>query len=212
MQEGLVLNQPFAVGCQKRLYHPGVELCAGAPLDLPHGGRVGHRLAIGTIGDHGIAVLAARGELAFETTVESDLAPLNFLVDKMFEVSRAIHVMRDPTRGGLATSLNEIACQSEVVIRLDETSIPVRPAVVAACEMLGFDPLYIANEGKLVALVSAEVSDEVLEAMRSTPYGEEACRIGVVEESPPGRVLMRTAIGGMRVVDILSGEMLPRIC
>ena len=169
-------------------------------------------LLSGPIGDHGIAVLAARGELAFETTVESDLAPLNFLVDKMFEVSRAIHVMRDPTRGGLATSLNEIACQSEVVIRLDETSIPVRPAVVAACEMLGFDPLYIANEGKLVALVSAEVSDEVLEAMRSTPYGEEACRIGVVEESPPGRVLMRTAIGGTRVVDILSGEMLPRIC
>ena len=169
-------------------------------------------LLSGPIGDHGIAVLAARGELAFETTVESDLAPLNVLVEKMFEVSRAIHVMRDPTRGGLATSLNEIACQSEVAIRLDETSIPVRPAVAAACEMLGFDPLYVANEGKLVAMVSAEEAEVVLEVMRSTPYGEEACRIGVVEESPPGRVLMRTAIGGTRVVDILSGEMLPRIC
>ena len=169
-------------------------------------------LLSGSIGDHGIAVLAARGELAFETTITSDISPLNGLVEAMFDASKSIHVMRDPTRGGLATTLNEIARQSEVAIKLEEMSIPVRPAVVAACEMLGFDPLYVANEGKLVAVVSADDAEKVLAAMRVAPYGEDACRIGVVEEAPSARVLMRTAIGGTRVVDTLSGEMLPRIC
>jgi hydrogenase expression/formation protein HypE len=169
-------------------------------------------LISGPIGDHGIAVLAARGELDFEAEIESDLAPLAGLVEAMFAASSSIHVLRDPTRGGLATSLNEIARQSGVAIRLDEDAIPVRPVVLAACEMLGFDPLYVANEGKLVAIVPAETATSVLDAMRSAPYGEGACQIGVVEEAPAGRVLMQTAIGGTRVIDVLAGEMLPRIC
>jgi hydrogenase expression/formation protein HypE len=169
-------------------------------------------LLSGAVGNHGIAVLAARGELAFETKIESDIAPLNHLVEKMFAVSSNIHVLRDPTRGGLATTLNEIACQSEVGIHLDERDIPVDPAVEAACEMLGFDPLYVANEGKLIAIVSSEDSDTILDAMREVPYGAQACRIGEVKEDPKGRVLMRTTIGGTRVVDVLAGEMLPRIC
>jgi hydrogenase expression/formation protein HypE len=169
-------------------------------------------LLSGPIGDHGIAVLAARGELAFETALESDIAPLNDLVEKMFDSCSSIHALRDPTRGGLATALNEIASQSGVAIQLDEEEIPVRPSVAAACELLGFDPLYVANEGKLVATVPAEEAETILQAMRSAPYGEEACRIGEVETAPSGKVLMRTAIGGTRVVDMLSGEMLPRIC
>jgi hydrogenase expression/formation protein HypE len=169
-------------------------------------------LLSGPIGDHGIAVLAARGELAFETALESDIAPLNDLVEKMFDSCSSIHALRDPTRGGLATALNEIASQSGVAIQLDEEEIPIRPSVAAACELLGFDPLYVANEGKLVATVPAEEAETILQAMRSAPYGEEACRIGEVEPAPSGKVLMRTAIGGTRVVDMLSGEMLPRIC
>ena len=169
-------------------------------------------LLSGPVGDHGIAVLAARGELAFETTIESDVAPLNGLVEAMFEVTNDIRVLRDPTRGGIATALNEIAKQSKVAIHLDEAAIPIQPSVEAACEMLGFDPLYVANEGKLVAIVSAQTADAILAAMRNHEYGEEACRIGEVIADPVGRVLMRTAIGGTRVVDMLSGEMLPRIC
>jgi hydrogenase expression/formation protein HypE len=169
-------------------------------------------LLSGPIGDHGIAVLAARGELAFETEVVSDIAPLNHLVEAMFKVSTDIHVLRDPTRGGLATTLNEISHQSDVAIYLEENAIPVRPAVQAACEMLGFDPLYVANEGKLVAIVPEDDADKILEAMRRVSYGAQACRIGEVKKDPGGRVLMRTTIGGTRVVDILSGEMLPRIC
>lgn len=169
-------------------------------------------LISGQIGDHGIAVLAARGELAFETTIESDVAPLNGLVEAMFEVTNEIHVLRDPTRGGVATALNEIARQSKVAIHLDETAIPIHPSVEAACEMLGFDPMYVASEGKLIAIVSTTYADEILEKIRSTKYGAEACRIGEVSTGPAGRVLMRTTIGGTRVVDVLSGEMLPRIC
>jgi hydrogenase expression/formation protein HypE len=187
---------------------------------VPDGREVGGALArprdvvllSGTIGDHGIAVLAARGELAFEVEVVSDIAPLNDLVEAAFAASPQIHSLRDPTRGGLATALNEIARQSQVAIALDETAVPVHPAVEAASEMLGFDPLYIANEGKLVAIVAAEQAEGVLQAMRSTPYGEAAVRIGEVQEDPAGRVLMHTAIGGTRVVETLSGEMLPRIC
>jgi hydrogenase expression/formation protein HypE len=188
--------------------------------EIPEGREVGGAkaevgdvvLVSGPLGDHGIAVLAARGELAFESEIESDMAPLNHLVEAMYKVSSNIHVLRDPTRGGLATTLNEIARQSGVGIHLDERTIPVGPAVEAACEMLGFDPLYVANEGKLVAIVSAEDGDEILDAMTETPYGTQACKIGEVRAEPAGRVLMRTAIGGTRVVDILAGEMLPRIC
>jgi hydrogenase expression/formation protein HypE len=166
----------------------------------------------GPIGDHGIAVLAARGELGFEADVLSDIAPLNHLVATMLETSRQIHVLRDPTRGGIASTLNEIARQSQVSILLDEVSILVRPAVQAACEMLGFDPLYIANEGKLLAIVGRDDAEKVLEAMRATRYGEEATIVGQVQAEPTGRVLLKTAIGTTRIVDMLAGEMLPRIC
>lgn len=186
---------------------PGSRLVGGAraePGDVV--------LLSGPIGDHGIAVLAARGDLAFETTLESDVAPLNGLVERMFAAGDGIHALRDPTRGGLATTLNEIARQSGVGVTLQEESIPVRPAVQAACEMLGFDPLYVANEGKLVAIVERDQADGILAAMREHEHGAAACRIGEVTESPSGRVLMRTGIGGTRIVETLAGEMLPRIC
>jgi hydrogenase expression/formation protein HypE len=169
----------------------------------------------GPIGDHGIAVLGARGELGFEADVVSDVAPLNGLVAAMLAAggaAAAVHVLRDPTRGGVATTLNEIARQSNVAVVLDERAIPVRPPVVAACEMLGFDPLYVANEGKLLAVVADEAAPAVLAAMRATRYGEEATIIGHVQAAPQGRVLMRTSIGSTRVVEMLAGEMLPRIC
>lgn len=165
----------------------------------------------GPIGDHGIAVLAARGELGFDVEVESDVAPLNGLIHQMLLTSDNVHVLRDPTRGGLASTLNEIARQSGVGMLLDETAIALRPAVRAACEILGFDPLYIANEGKLVAIVAPEDADPLLEVMRATRYGEEAAVIGEVVEGH-GRVLMRTPLGTTRIVDMLMGEMLPRIC
>lgn len=166
----------------------------------------------GPIGDHGVAVLSARGDLGFETEVESDIAPLNRLVAAVLEISNEIHVLRDPTRGGVATALNEIARQSQVGIILDETAIPVRPAVLSTCEMLGFDPLYVANEGKLLAFVGRSDVDQVLATMRSAPYGEEAVIVGEVKSEPAGRVLLRTAIGSLRVLDVMAGEMLPRIC
>lgn len=192
---------------------------SGVGLMLP-GTEIGGALArpgdvvivSGTIGDHGIAVLGARGDLGFETDIQSDVAPLNHLVNAMLETSDNIHVMRDPTRGGVASTLNEIAKQSGVGIVLDEGAIPVQTAVRAACEMLGFDPLYIANEGKLLAIVAREDADAVVEVMRKTKYGEDAAIIGEVTAEPPGRVLMKTAIGSTRIVDVLMGEMLPRIC
>ncbi len=166
----------------------------------------------GPIGDHGIAVLGARGELGFEAEVQSDVAPLNHLIAAMLDVSDRIHVLRDPTRGGVATTLNEIARQAHVGIILNEPRIPVRPAVSAACEMLGFDPLYVANEGKLIAIVGREDADKILQVMRATRYGEEAVIVGEVRAEPKDRVLMKTAIGSTRIVDVLAGEMLPRIC
>jgi hydrogenase expression/formation protein HypE len=169
-------------------------------------------LISGTIGDHGIAVLAARGGLAFEAEVVSDIAPLNGVVEALFEAGIEVHTLRDPTRGGVATTLNEIAKQSGVGIVLEEETIPVKKPVEAACEMLGFDPLYVANEGKLVAIVPEEQAEAALEAMKATRYGQEAVRIGTVEVEPEGRVLMKTAVGGTRMVDVLAGEMLPRIC
>ncbi len=165
----------------------------------------------GTIGDHGIAVMSAREDLGFETELQSDVAPLNHLVAAMLAVG-AVHVLRDPTRGGLATALNEIAEQSGVAIELDEPRIPVRPAVSAACEMLGFDPLYVANEGKLVACVPAEQAEAVLRAMRAARYGADAVIIGQVLAGPSGQVTLKTQIGGTRLLDTLAGEMLPRIC
>jgi hydrogenase expression/formation protein HypE len=166
----------------------------------------------GSIGDHGIAVLDARGELGFQSTVQSDVAPLNRLTEAMLNASIQVHVLRDPTRGGLATTLNEIATQSNVGILLNEEKIPVRPDVAAACEMLGFDPLYVANEGKLVAIVAREDAESVLKAMHATRYGEGAVIIGEVTDNPRGRVLLKTTLGSTRIVDMLAGEMLPRIC
>lgn len=169
-------------------------------------------LLSGPIGEHGIAVLQARGELGFEAEVASDVAPLNHLVQAILTVSKQVHVLRDPTRGGLGTTLNEIAQQSQQGILLEETMIPVRPAVASACEMLGFDPLYIANEGKLIAIVPPEAADQVLAVMRANSYGQEAVRIGEVVRELPGRVQMHTALGSLRLVDVPSGEILPRIC
>lgn len=166
----------------------------------------------GSIGDHGIAVLSARGELGFEADVESDVAPLNNLIADILKACTNIHVLRDPTRGGLATSLNEIASQSNVGIVLEESKIPVKPAVQSACEMLGFDPLYIANEGKLIVIVPEEDHLRVLETMKRNPFGAQAVIVGEVKAEPVGRVLMKTLIGSHRVVDTLAGEMLPRIC
>lgn len=165
----------------------------------------------GTIGDHGIAVLSAREGLGFETTLESDVAPLNHLIQAMIEAGE-IHVLRDPTRGGLATSLVEISEQSNVTIELDEPSLRYKPAVKAACEMLGFDPLYVANEGKVVAFVQESDAAHVLDVMKKTKYGEDAAVIGRVTGSGRSQVRLKTAIGGTRLVDMLPGEMLPRIC
>lgn len=166
----------------------------------------------GTIGDHGIAVLSQREGLSFSTTLESDCAPLGGLVADMLAANRNIHCLRDPTRGGLATTLNELATQSGVSIRIEEDRIPVREEVLGACEMLGFDPLYVANEGKLVAVVAAEDADPVLRAMRKNRYGKAAALIGEVKAENPGRVVMRTSLGASRIVDMLVGDLLPRIC
>ena len=191
----------------------GVGLLADGAAIGGAGARSGDVIILsGPIGDHGIAVLSARGELGFEAEVQSDIAPLNHLVEAMLRASDQVHVLRDPTRGGLATTLNEIAAQSQVGMVLEEDRIPVRPAVAAACEILGFDPLYVANEGKLVAVVGEDHAERVLEAMRRTRYGEEAVMIGAICQEPKACVLMKTSIGSHRIVDVLSGEMLPRIC
>lgn len=166
----------------------------------------------GSIGEHGIAVLAARGELNFESEIKSDVAPLNGLVKAMIDVTKDIHVLRDPTRGGLATTLNEIAIQSNVGIRIYEDAILVQPAVSAACEMLGFDPLYVANEGKLIAIVDKNAADQVLAAMKDHPAGVQSAIIGTVTPNAADHVTMKTSLGTTRIIDMLSGEMLPRIC
>ncbi|HTX80447.1 MAG TPA: hydrogenase expression/formation protein HypE [Longilinea sp.] len=169
-------------------------------------------LLSGTLGDHGMAVLTARGDLGFEANIQSDVAPLNHLIAAVLEAAPHTHVLRDPTRGGLATTLNEIACQSDVSIWLDEAIIPVSQPVKAACEMLGFDPLYIANEGKVIVIVPESEADKALGAMKTSPYGKNAVKIGTVKEEEPGRVLLQTLIGGTRILDTLAGEILPRIC
>lgn len=166
----------------------------------------------GPVGAHGIAVLIARGELGFEADIRSDVAPLNGLIQSLLASAPHTHVLRDPTRGGLATSLNEIAAQSQVGVWVEESAVQVLPAVQTACEMLGFDPLYIANEGKLIAIVPAEEADAAFAAMRNHPHGIDTVRIGRVTPDPAGRVLLKTLVGGTRILDMLSGEMLPRIC
>ncbi len=170
-------------------------------------------LVSGTLADHGIAVLSVREGLRFETALTSDSAPLNGLVAAVLAAAgAAVHVLRDPTRGGVASALNEIAAAADVGIELDEASLPVREAVRGACELLGFDPLYVANEGKCLALVAPAAAERALAAMRAHPFGRDAAVIGQVVAAPPGRVVLRSRIGAARVVDMLSGEQLPRIC
>ena len=175
--------------------------------------RPGDKVVLsGSVGDHGIAVLSQREGLRFSTLLESDCAPLNHLVAEMLAASQNIHCLRDPTRGGLATTLNELAEQSNVSIKVEEEKIQVRDEVLGACEMLGFDPLYVANEGKLVAIVPSEDAEQVLQTMRKNRYGREAAIIGEVRAENPGRVVMKTLLGTSRIVDMLVGDILPRIC
>jgi len=166
----------------------------------------------GSIGDHGIAILAQREGLEFETQIQSDSAALHTLVAGMLGVSHDIRCMRDPTRGGVSSTLNEIAQQSHVGIELEESSLPVHEQVRGACELLGLDPLYVANEGKLIAIVAPDAADLVLQVMRRHPLGSEAQIIGTVTDSNPGFVTMRTPFGTTRIVDMLAGDQLPRIC
>ena len=192
--------------------------CVGvAPVGLELSGdkaRPGDVVLLsGSIGDHGVAVMSRRENLSFATDVLSDTAPLHELVAQMMDAAGAsIRLMRDPTRGGLAATLNEIAHQSHVGLRVEETAIPVRPQVAAACELLGLDPLYVANEGKLVVVVAAEAAERLLAAMRAHPLGQDSARIGEVIEDDHCFVQMTTAFGGGRIIDWLSGEQLPRIC
>ena len=175
--------------------------------------RPGDKVIInGTIGDHGIAVLAAREGLELESDIKSDCAPLNGLVAELLHEGKAIHVLRDPTRGGVATTLKEIALQSRVGITLFEERLPFNGAVKGVCAILGLDPLYVANEGKLLAVVAPQAAEAVLARLRSHPLGKEAAIIGEVTTEPAGRVAMETVVGGMRGVEMLAGEQLPRIC
>jgi hydrogenase expression/formation protein HypE len=175
--------------------------------------RPGDKVIVsGTLGDHGMAVLSQREGIRFQMPVPSDCAPLNKMVAEMLATGAEIHCLRDPTRGGLATTLNEFAQQSRVGIRIDELSLPVNPAVLGACELLGFDPLYVANEGKLVAVVAPGDVDRVLATVRKNQYGQKAVIIGEVVKEHPGRVVLKTRLGASRIVDVLVGELLPRIC
>jgi hydrogenase expression/formation protein HypE len=175
--------------------------------------RAGDRILLsGSIGDHGIAVLAQREGLAFEGPVESDTAPLHGLVSGIMEATKGVRCLRDPTRGGLASALNEIAQRAGVGMTIDESAIPVGEEVKGACELLGLDPLYVANEGKLAAIVEASAAEDALVAMRRHPLGQRAQLIGTVTEVDAGVVKMRTTLGTTRIVDMLTGDQLPRIC
>ena len=185
---------------------PGVDI-SGANA------RAGDKVLLsGTIGDHGMAIMSQREEVNFPMDLESDCAPLNKLVSQMLEVSSRIHCMRDPTRGGLATTLNELARQSKVSVVVEEAKIPVKEEVKAACELLGLDPIYVANEGKLVAIVDRADAEQILAQMRKNSYGRDAVIIGEITTEHPGKVIMKTKLGPSRIVDMLSGELLPRIC
>ena len=169
-------------------------------------------LVSGSIADHGMAVMLARGDLALDASIESDSAPLNALVDVLLDAAPATRWLRDPTRGGVATVCNELARDTNLTVVLDEGALPIHPPVAAACELLGIDPLYVANEGKLVAVVPADEADAALRAMRAHPNGREAVRIGEIRRDPPGLVVLVTPFGGTRIVDMLVGNPLPRIC
>jgi hydrogenase expression/formation protein HypE len=184
----------------------------GVEID-PAKARAGDKIIInGPIAQHGIAIMSVREGLGFETEIASDSAPLNWLVADMLAASSGIRVLRDPTRGGVASALNEIAASAKLGIRIEQRLIPIDDAVKGACEILGFDPLYVANEGKVLAFVAPADADNVLAAMKRHPLGPRSAVIGEVVEGHPGTVVMRTSIGGNRVVDMMSGEQLPRIC
>lgn len=182
------------------------------PLSIRNA-RPGDKLLVsGTIGDHGIAIMSIREGIEFETVLESDTASLHDLIAAMLRACPSIRLMRDPTRGGVASAVNELASASQVGVKLEERAIPLRPEVHAACEMLGLDALQVANEGKLIAVVPPEEADPLLQAMRKHPLGQDAAIIGEIVAEHPGMVVLRSLIGGERVVSMLSGEQLPRIC
>jgi len=240
IEEGLLLSELEKIvnSVQAAAHEAGVEIVTGDTKVVPRGSadklfintagvglipegvdiagdkaKPGDKVILsGAIGDHGIAVMSQREGLSFATTLKSDCAPLGGLVADMLNASRNINCLRDPTRGGLASSLNELASQSKVSIKIEEKDIPVREAVLGACEMLGFDPLYIANEGRLVAIVPAEDADKIIKAMKKSKYGRDAVIIGEVVAGPAGRVVMKTVLGAHRIVDMLVGDLLPRIC
>ena len=166
----------------------------------------------GTMADHGITILTQREGMKFDTSLQSDTAPLNHMVKKMLHYSKDVHVLRDPTRGGVGTALNEIAGSSKAGIKIYEDRLPVKKEVAGICELLGFDPLYIANEGKLLTFVSPDTANKILDIIHEDEFGKDACIIGEVVEDHPGKVFMETRIGGTRIVDMLTGEQLPRIC
>jgi hydrogenase expression/formation protein HypE len=180
---------------------------------VPASVRPGDRVLLsGTIADHGMAVMIARGDLHLQGDIESDTAPLHELTAALLGLGDGLRWMRDPTRGGLATVLNELAAASSLAVRVREEMLPVRPTVFATCEILGIDPLYVANEGKLVAVVAAHAAADALALLREHPLGADAVEIGVVEQDPEGMVLLDTTLGGSRIVDLLVGDPLPRIC
>ncbi|MDA8140481.1 MAG: hydrogenase expression/formation protein HypE [Desulfobacteraceae bacterium] len=240
LEEGLPIDdlRRILTSARKALDQAGVQLITGDTKVVPRGAadkifinttgigvvparvkisadgaRPGDKIILsGTMADHGIAVLTQREGLRFESEVISDTAPLNHMVQAILALTRAVHVLRDPTRGGVGTALNEIALQSKVGMVIEEEKLPVTPAVAGICELLGFDPLYLANEGKLLCFVPARHAKAVLSIIQQSPCGRNACIIGQVVADHPGRVIMQTRIGGQRIVDMLSGEQLPRIC
>jgi len=178
-----------------------------------HRARPGDKVIIsGSIADHGMTVLTQREGMIFDSPVISDTAPLNHMVTKMLAAHKDIHVLRDPTRGGVGTALNEIAGKSGVGIKIYEEKVPLKKEIAGICELLGFDPFYVANEGKLIAFVAPDYAEKVLAAIRADEFGQDACIIGEAIVDNPGKVIMQTSIGGSRIVDMLTGEQLPRIC
>ena len=178
-----------------------------------HRARPGDKVILsGSIADHGMTVLTQREGMIFDSPVISDTAPLNHMVTKMLAAHKDIHVLRDPTRGGVGTALNEIAGKSGVGIKIYEEKVPLKKEIAGICELLGFDPFYVANEGKLIAFVAPDYAEKVLAAIRADEFGQDACIIGEAIADNPGKVIMQTSIGGSRIVDMLTGEQLPRIC
>lgn len=206
-----VVEKGHADGCF--ITTAGIGVLPDGPLPGPSRARPGDVVLVsGTLGDHGMTVMSVREGLMFETTLESDSAALHGLVATMIGVSSEIHVLRDPTRGGIASSLNEIAAASNVGVVLEESALPVKPQVAAACELLGMDPVYVANEGKLLAVVAPQDADTVLAAIREHPLGRDAARIGTVTHEHPGVLVAKTSVGASRIIPKQIGEQLPRIC